>query len=48
MFEAMGYLVDKLDRIDFAGLERKGLDRGEWRHLDDKEIRKLKKLVQLK
>lgn len=48
MFEAMGYLVDKLDRIDFAGLERKGLDRGEWRHLDDKEIKKLKKLVQLK
>lgn len=48
MFEAMGYLVDKLDRIDFAGLERKGLDRAEWRHLDDKEIKKLKKLVQLK
>jgi 23S rRNA pseudouridine2605 synthase len=48
MFEAMGYLVDKLDRIDFAGLERKGLDRGEWKHLDDKEIKKLKKLVQLK
>ena len=48
MFEAMGYLVDKLDRLEFAGLERKGLDRGEWRHLDDKEIKKLKKLVQLK
>lgn len=48
MFEAMGYLVDKLDRLDFAGIERKGLERGEWRHLDDKEIRKLKKLVQLK
>ena len=48
MFEAMGYLVDKLDRLEFAGLERKGLDRGEWRHLDDKEIKKLKKLVQMK
>lgn len=48
MFEAMGYLVDKLDRLEFAGIERKGLDRGEWRHLDEKEIKKLKKLVQLK
>ncbi|MBP9689488.1 MAG: pseudouridine synthase [Bacteroidia bacterium] len=48
MFEAMGYLVNKLDRLDFAGLERKGLDRGEWRHLEEKEIKKLKKLVQLK
>jgi len=48
MFEAMGYLVDKLDRLEFAGMERKGLDRGEWRHLDDKEIKKLKKLVQMK
>jgi 23S rRNA pseudouridine2605 synthase len=48
MFEAMGYLVDKLDRLEFAGLERKGLDRGEWRHLDEKEIKKLKKLVQMK
>lgn len=48
MFEALGYLVDKLDRLEFAGIERKGLERGEWRHLDDKEIRKLKKLVQLK
>lgn len=48
MFEAMGYLVDKLDRIDFAGLEKSGLGKGEWRHLDEKEIKKLKKLVQLK
>ena len=48
MFEAMGYLVDKLDRIDFAGLEKSGLSKGEWRHLDEKEIKKLKKLVQLK
>ena len=48
MFEALGYLVDKLDRLEFAGIEKKGLDRGEWRHLDVKEIKKLKKLVQLK
>jgi 23S rRNA pseudouridine2605 synthase len=48
MFEALGYLVDKLDRLEFAGMDKKGLDRGEWRHLDDKEIKKLKKLVQLK
>lgn len=48
MFEALGYLVDKLDRLDFAGLDKKGLERGEWRHLEVKEIKKLKKLVQLK
>lgn len=48
MFEALGYLVDKLDRIEFAGFDRKGLNRGEWRHMDEKEIKKLKKLVQLK
>ncbi len=48
MFEALGYLVDKLDRIEFAGLDRKGLNRGEWRHMDEKEIKKLKKQVQLK
>ena len=48
MFEALGYLVDKLDRLEFAGLDRKGLNRGEWRHMDEKEIKKLKKQVQLK
>lgn len=48
MFEAMNYTVEKLDRLEFAGIDRKGLIRGAWRHLDEKEIRKLKKLVQLK
>lgn len=48
MFEALGYLVDRLDRLEFAGFEKKGLKRGGWRHLDEKEIKKLKKLVQLK
>ncbi|MCU0422618.1 MAG: pseudouridine synthase [Bacteroidia bacterium] len=47
-FEALGYLVDKLDRLEFAALDKKGLERGEWRHLTDKELKKLKKLVSLK
>jgi 23S rRNA pseudouridine2605 synthase len=42
MFEELGYNVKKLDRVYFAGLTKKGLQRGEWRFLNDKEIRMLK------
>jgi len=42
MFESLGYNVKKLDRVYFAGLTKKGLQRGEWRLLNDKEIRMLK------
>jgi 23S rRNA pseudouridine2605 synthase len=42
MFEQLGYNVKKLDRVYFAGLTKKGLQRGEWRILSDKEIRMLK------
>ncbi len=42
MFESLGYNVKKLDRVYFAGLTKKGLQRGEWRILNDKEIRMLK------
>ena len=38
MFEALGYEVEKLDRVMFAGLTKKNLPRGRWRHLDDREI----------
>jgi 23S rRNA pseudouridine2605 synthase len=41
MFEELGYNVKKLDRVYFAGLTKKGLQRGEWRFLNDKEIRML-------
>lgn len=38
MFEALGYEVVKLDRVLFAGLTKKDLQRGHWRHLTDKEV----------
>jgi 23S rRNA pseudouridine2605 synthase len=34
--------VEKLDRVVFAGLTKKNLSRGRWRHLTEKEIITLK------
>lgn len=42
MFESLGYRVNKLDRVYFAGLTKKDLPRGKWRFLTEKEIRRLK------
>lgn len=42
MFEALGYEVVKLDRVYFAGLTKKDLQRGRWRFLSDKEVGFLK------
>ena len=44
MFAAMGYEVIRLDRAAFAGLSKKGLPRGRWRFLTDKEVSYLKML----
>ncbi len=41
-FEAIGYEVVKLDRVSYAGLTKKDLPRGYWRHLTEKEIAFLK------
>lgn len=38
IFEFLGYDVTKLDRVLFAGLDKKGLSRGRWRFLTDREI----------
>lgn len=38
MFEALGYEVVKLDRVAFAGLTKRDLPRGKWRHLSEKEV----------
>jgi 23S rRNA pseudouridine2605 synthase len=43
MFESLGYKVKKLDRVYFAGLTKKNLQRGRWRYLTDKEISILKR-----
>ena len=42
MFEALGYHVQKLDRVYFAGLTKKSLRRGAWRYLTPKEVAMLK------
>lgn len=38
IFESLGYKVVKLDRVYFAGLTKKGLRRGDWRFLTEKEV----------
>lgn len=38
IFESLGYQVVKLDRVMFAGLTKKDLPRGHWRHLTTQEI----------
>ncbi|MBN2272958.1 MAG: rRNA pseudouridine synthase [Bacteroidales bacterium] len=42
IFEQLGYEILKLDRVYFAGLSKKGLSRGQWRFLTEKEIHFLK------
>jgi len=42
IFEHLGYEVVKLDRVMYAGLDKKDLPRGKWRMLTDKEIVRLK------
>ena len=42
MFEALEYEVVKLDRVQFAGLTKKDLPRGMFRHLSEKEVAFLK------
>ena len=44
IFEHLGYDVIKLDRVLFAGLTKKDLKRGHWRHLTKKEVDFLKML----
>lgn len=43
----VGYPVHKLRRVEFAGLNTKGLTGGKWRHLSQAELRRLKNKVGL-
>src|SRR5690606_12175130 len=38
IFESLGYEVEKLDRVMYAGLTKKNLPRGKWRYLSEQEI----------
>ncbi|MFM7467780.1 MAG: pseudouridine synthase [Crocinitomicaceae bacterium] len=42
LFEALGYNVLRLDRVQFAGLTKKDLPRGMFRHLTEQEVAFLK------
>ena len=42
LFERLGYDVKNLDRVMFAGLTKKNVERGKWRFLSEKEVRDLK------
>ena len=42
IFEKFGYDVKGLDRVMFAGLTKKNVNRGKWRYLNEKEVRDLK------
>ncbi len=44
IFEAVGYDVRNLDRVMYANLTKKNVERGKWRLLTEKEIRLLKYL----
>lgn len=48
LFEALGYQIKKLDRIQYGFFSKRGLPLGSWRKLAKKEITQLKKLIEPK
>jgi len=42
IFENLNYQVEKLDRVYYAGLTKKNLPRGKYRHLTSQEVINLK------
>jgi 23S rRNA pseudouridine2605 synthase len=44
IFESLGYDVKALDRVMYATLTKKNVERGKWRFLSEKEVRLLKYL----
>lgn len=48
LFEALGYQVKKLDRVQYAIFSKRGLPVGVWRKLGKKEVDQLKRVVEIK
>ena len=42
IFDKLGYTIEKMDRVSYAGFTKKNLSRGQWRFLDHKEVDFLK------
>ena len=47
MLEALGYTVEHLERVRYAGLTTKGIRRGRWRRMQKEEVKKIRKLIKL-
>ena len=45
MIEAIGNRVNRIKRIEYAGIRVKGIQSGAWRYLSHKEIRSIKRLT---
>ncbi|HEY6192539.1 MAG TPA: pseudouridine synthase [Bacteroidota bacterium] len=48
MFEALGYQIEKLDRVGYGGITYEGLKRGEWRYLRKSEVRRIQESAGIK
>lgn len=48
LFKTLGYDVENLDRIVYAGLTKEGLKPGQWRYLSEKEVKYLENQVNKK
>jgi len=48
MLEALGHGIERLERTSYGGLTTEGIRRGKWRELSVQEVRRLRRLVQLK
>ena len=48
MFKHFGHLVEKLQRVRIGPIELGPLKPGQFRHLTDEEIRKLRRAIQQK
>jgi|GEM_PF-325892 len=42
MFDSLGFRVERLDRVYYAGMTKRNLPRGTWRYLTAEEVRMLK------
>jgi 23S rRNA pseudouridine2605 synthase len=45
MFKALGYTIEKLDRVAYADITYEGLPRGKWRFLTRGEVNRLKERI---
>ena len=47
MLESLDHFVHRLERVNYAGLTTKGLERGRWRYLKEHEVEQLRRKVRM-